>query len=161
MAIARAESLVDVPRPRAFASLVEEANRHGPSTPCRRPTMGFAPGSIPTCLYLLITTDSFEEAITEVVNLGGDTDTTGAILGAMSGAHYGVDAIPERWLDGLQNRTGIDLRAEALAARSTAGLAIPDLVETERRLSDLEASSRDMLAKHLQNGGDLGANRRL
>jgi ADP-ribosylglycohydrolase len=157
-AIARAESLVDVPRPRALAALVEEANRHGPSSPCRRPTMGFAPSSVPTCLYLLVTTDSFEEAVTEVVNMGGDTDTTGAILGAMAGAHYGVDAIPERWLDGLQNREGIDLRAEALANRTTAGLAIPDLVETERRLSDLEGSSRDFLAR--QGGGDLGANRR-
>ena len=70
--------------------------------------MGFPPACIPTCLYLLLTTDSFEEAVTEVVNLGGDADTAGAILGAMAGAYYGVDAIPERWLDGLQNRDGIE-----------------------------------------------------
>ena len=83
--------------------------------------MGFPPACIPTCLYLLLTTDSFEEAVTEVVNLGGDTDTAGAILGAMAGAYYGVDAIPARWLDGLQNREGIEARAIALAQRSTAG----------------------------------------
>ena len=119
-AIAHAESLLDLPRERALAALVEEANRHGADPVCKRPTMGFPPACIPTCLYLLLTTDSFEEALIEVVNLGGDADTAGAILGAMAGAHYGVDAIPERWLDGLQNRDGIDARAIALANRRSA-----------------------------------------
>ena len=94
--------------------------------------MGFPPACIPTCLYILLTTDSFEEALTDVVNLGGDADTAGAILGAMAGAYYGVDAIPTRWLDGLQNREGIESRAIALAQRSIAGLDIPDLVATEQ-----------------------------
>ncbi len=86
-AIAHVERLLEIPhRDRALAALVEEANRHGPSELCRRPTMGFAPALIPTCLYLLLTTDSFAEAITEAVNLGGDADTAGAILGAMAGA---------------------------------------------------------------------------
>ena len=93
-AIAHAESVLDAPRERALAALVDEANQHGADPVCRRPTMGFPPACIPACLYLLLSTDSFEEAITEVVNLGGDTDTAGAILGAMAGAYYGVDAIP-------------------------------------------------------------------
>ena len=63
--------------------------------------------------------------MTDVVNLGGDTDTAGAILGAMAGAYYGVDAIPERWLDGLQNRDGIEARALALAQGSPTGWISP------------------------------------
>ncbi len=107
-----------LPRDRALAALVDEANRHGAEPVCKRPTMGFPPACIPTCLYLLLATESFEEAVTEVVNLGGDTDTAGAILGAMAGAYYGVDAIPQRWLDGLQNRDGIE------CTRDRAGTAI-------------------------------------
>jgi len=161
-ALAHAESLLEIPRERALAALVDEANRHGAEPCCRRPTMGFPPACIPTCLYLLLTTDSFEEAAIEVVNLGGDADTAGAILGAMAGAHYGVDAIPVRWLDGLQNVEGIDLRARALARRSLDGLPpIPDLVATERRLSESEGACRENLLAHRQNGGDLGANRRV
>jgi ADP-ribosyl-[dinitrogen reductase] hydrolase len=160
-AIAHAESLLDIPRDRALAALVDEANRHGADPICKRPTMGFPPACIPTCLYLLLTTDSFKEAVIEVINLGGDTDTTGAILGALAGTSYGVDAIPGVWLAGLQNREGIDLRSVALARRSTAGLAIPDLIETERRLSEREGACRDRLLAHQQSGGDLGANRRL
>ena len=96
-------------------ALVDEANRHGAEPSCKRPTQGFPPACIPTCLYLLLTTDSFEEAVSDVINLGGDADTAGAILGAMAGAYYGIDAIPKRWLDGLQNRDGIEARALALA----------------------------------------------
>ena len=159
--IAHAESLTDVPRERALAALVDEANRHGAEPSCKRPTMGFPPACIPTCLYLFLTTDSFEEALIEVVNLGGDADTAGAILGALAGTHYGYAAIPRLWLDGLQNREGIDLRACALARQSAEGLDIPDLVATERRLSESEGACRERLLALRQNDGDLGANRRL
>jgi ADP-ribosylglycohydrolase len=150
-AIAHVESVLDAPRDRALGALVEEANRHGPSSACKRATMGFAAVCIPTCLYLLLTTDSFEDALVEVVNLGGDADTAGAILGAMAGAHYGVGQVPARWLTGLHNRAAIDLRAEALVKRSADGLAIPDLFETERALSEKEAQYRDRL---LRDRGD-------
>ena len=162
--IARTEGLLDVPRERAMVALVEEANRHGAEPVCRRPTMGFPPAAIPTCLYLFLTTDTFEDALIEVVNLGGDADSTGAILGAIAGACYGVDALPERWLAGLQNRDGIDARAVALARRSACGLGIPDLIGTEQILSKRESDCRNHLmsaAVPRANGDDLGANRRV
>lgn len=160
-AIAQAERLVELPRDHALNALVDEANKHGAEPSCRRPTMGFPPALIPTCLYLLVTTDSFEEAILEVVNLGGDADTAGAILGAMAGAHQGDSAIPERLLEGLHNRDGVALRAEGLASRDGLDRGIPDLVETERRLSLLEDACRGDLLSVRRSGGDLGANRRV
>lgn len=160
-AIAHVESVIDRPRDQALAALVEEANRHGAEPACKRATMGFPPACIPTCLYLLLTTDSLEEALIDVVNLGGDADTTGAILGALAGAHYGIEAIPDRWLDQLQNRAAIDLRAQALAFRSAQGLDIPDLIQGEHELSAREVECRGRLLTHSRNGGDLGANRRL
>ncbi len=164
-AIAATESLLDIPRERALSAIAEEANKHGADPVCKRATMGFPPACIPACLYLLLATDSFEEALTEVVNLGGDADSTGAILGALAGAHYGVDAIPARWLDGLQNRDGIEARALALAQRSSRGITIPDLVATEQTLSARETACRTDLITLSRtpnaNGGDLGANRRI
>ena len=121
--------------------------------------MGFPPACIPTCLYTFLTTDSFEEALTEVINLGGDTDTAGAILGAIAGAHYGADAIPRRLLDGLQNREGIESRARALANRSRAGIQIPDLISTEHELSRRESECLERLPSVSRQGGDRGANR--
>ncbi len=158
-AIAHVERLIDRPRNEALTALVDEANRHGAEPCCKRPTMGFPPAVIPTCLYFLATTDSFEDALLEIVNLGGDADTAGAILGAYAGAHYGDSEIPERLLENLHNREGVALRAEALAHRQGMPRDVPDLVETERHLSRLEESCRGRLISQRQ-GGDLGANRR-
>jgi poly(ADP-ribose) glycohydrolase ARH3 len=46
---------------------------------------------------------SFEAAVIYAVNLGGDTDTIGAMAGAIAGAYHGIDAVPARWLDKLEN----------------------------------------------------------
>lgn len=41
---------------------------------------------------------NFQKAITMAVNHNGDSDSTGAILGNILGAHLGVEKIPEKWL---------------------------------------------------------------
>lgn len=40
---------------------------------------------------------TFENAVLSAINLGGDADTVGACCGALAGAYWGIDAIPERW----------------------------------------------------------------
>jgi ADP-ribosyl-[dinitrogen reductase] hydrolase len=45
---------------------------------------------------------NLEEILVSAVNLGGDTDTIGAMAGALAGACYGLPAIPERWLSKLE-----------------------------------------------------------
>jgi ADP-ribosyl-[dinitrogen reductase] hydrolase len=37
------------------------------------------------------------------VNCGGDTDTIGAMSGAIAGAYYGYSQIPRQWLMPLEN----------------------------------------------------------
>ncbi len=64
-----------------------------------------------TVFHYLFTTGSFEECLTGVVNQGGDADTTGAIAGMIAGAHYGLEAIPRRWvrrLDGAVREEVLD-----------------------------------------------------
>ena len=45
----------------------------------------------------------FEDAVRAAVRMGGDTDTTAAMTGAVVGAREGVGAIPSRWLAALEN----------------------------------------------------------
>lgn len=47
--------------------------------------------------------DSPETAVIKAVNFGGDTDTIGAMTGALMGALHGKDWIPARWLDNMEN----------------------------------------------------------
>lgn len=61
--------------------------------------------SVPTAICCFLSQpDSFEGAVFGAISLGGDTDTIGAMTGAISGAYLGVDAIPGRWQDKLENR---------------------------------------------------------
>ncbi|MCS7254603.1 MAG: ADP-ribosylglycohydrolase family protein [Armatimonadota bacterium] len=62
-------------------------------------TSGFVLDTLECALWAWWHYDDFEMALVAVVNLGGDTDTNGAVTGALIGAHCGVDAIPKRWLN--------------------------------------------------------------
>lgn len=42
------------------------------------------------------------------VNLGDDTDTTAAVAGALAGAKYGFNAIPQEWIDTLRGKELIE-----------------------------------------------------
>jgi ADP-ribosyl-[dinitrogen reductase] hydrolase len=81
---------------------------------------GYVVETMQTVFHFLFTTGSFEECLVEVVNQGGDADTTGAIAGMIAGALYGEAAIPEQWLKRLEPsvRTNVKEAAEALVRRS-------------------------------------------
>lgn len=71
--------------------------------------------SVPTAIYSFLSHhDSFEAAVVYAVNLGGDTDTIGAMTGAISGAYHGINSIPERWKKKLEKADYIKELAEKL-----------------------------------------------
>jgi poly(ADP-ribose) glycohydrolase ARH3 len=59
--------------------------------------------SVPAAIGAFVLTNSFREAVVLAVNLGGDTDTIGAMAGAVAGAYYGFDQIPQEWIEPLEN----------------------------------------------------------
>ena len=61
--------------------------------------------SVPTAIYAFLSHyEDFEEALIFAVGLGGDTDTIGAMTGAISGGYHGKRGIPPRWISRLENR---------------------------------------------------------
>ena len=53
--------------------------------------------SVPTAIAsFALTPESFEETVSNVIFLGGDTDTLAAMAGALSGAYLGVGRLPSR-----------------------------------------------------------------
>ena len=48
-----------------------------------------------------------EACVIRAVMLGGDADTVGAMAGALAGALHGVDWLPNRWFQALENGPGI------------------------------------------------------
>lgn len=69
---------------------------------------GFVIDTLAHAYWGLINTRSFEDALVKIVNRGGDADTVGAVAGALCGAYYGVNAIPDRWINKIQMRKPIE-----------------------------------------------------
>lgn len=92
----------------------------------RRPVenpSGWIVETLQVVFQALFAHDNPESVLIDVVNRGGDADTTGAIAGMLAGACYGVDAIPKRWLRGLDRevRTACEQQALALLALAQTG----------------------------------------
>ena len=60
-----------------------------------------APGDFRQALRW-ITQHLTARAIIQAINLGGDTDTIGAMTGAIAGAYHGANALPDRWVQHLE-----------------------------------------------------------
>lgn len=82
---------------------------------------GYVLHTLEASIWCILTTTDYEEAVLKAVNLGEDTDTTGAVTGGLAGLLYGFDNIPANWVAQLARRGDID----DLASRLTLKLANP------------------------------------
>ncbi len=63
---------------------------------------GFINHTVPVSLYCWLRyPSSYSDAVRSVILLGGDTDTTAAIVGGLCGATVGTAPIPADWIDGI------------------------------------------------------------
>jgi ADP-ribosyl-[dinitrogen reductase] hydrolase len=60
-----------------------------------------AADTLEAALWCLGRASDFETAVMDAVNLGGDSDTIGAVTGQLAGAVFGASGIPTRWMDPL------------------------------------------------------------
>lgn len=69
----------------------------------QRGVTGYIYHTVPLALYCWLRSPTdFRTAVEEVIALGGDADTTGAITGAIAGATLGEQGIPQTWLDRIR-----------------------------------------------------------
>ena len=119
--------------PPPLVETIEAAPRQHRSGPSNS---GWVRHTVQSAVWGLLTTDSFEEAVIQVANLGDDADTAASVAGALAGAAYGLDAIPRPWRDTLTGESAwpprrtwraVDLMALADALSALA----PDSEETD------------------------------
>jgi ADP-ribosyl-[dinitrogen reductase] hydrolase len=77
---------------------------------------GYVLDTLETGLYQGLTAPDAEEAIVRAVNMGDDADTVGAVTGAVAGARFGASALPERWLEQLDEAGELRSLADELLA---------------------------------------------
>ncbi len=64
----------------------------------------FVVDSLEACIWVLLKSESYKEAIIGAINLGGDTDTIAALTGGLAGIINGYDFIPKEWVDKIARK---------------------------------------------------------
>lgn len=75
---------------------------------------GYVLHSLEASLWCFLNSESYSEAVLKAVNLGEDTDTTGAITGGIAGIYYGYENIPQEWVAELVRKDDIEALCEKL-----------------------------------------------
>jgi ADP-ribosyl-[dinitrogen reductase] hydrolase len=81
--------------------------------------IGFTLKAMQAGLWCLEHAEDFEESLVMVIQAGGDTDTNGAVAGAILGALHGASSIPERWTAHVANADRLISLADRLLDRAT------------------------------------------
>ena len=100
---------------RTLVNALVEAHPKFKFSPYPGRASGYIVDTMQTVLHHFFNTDSFESCVVETVNCGEDADTTGAIVGMLAGALYGVEAIPQRWLNKLDIVVKTEIEQQTLA----------------------------------------------
>ena len=82
---------------------------------------GFVVDTIQAVFQSFFATETFEDCLVDVVNRGGDADTTGAIAGMLAGARYGMESIPKRWLNAIDENISTQCPDQARALLAISG----------------------------------------
>ena len=99
-------------------SAADYAARNG----CAAGVSGYMFHTIPAVLHVWLAHQSdYRGGVTAMVRLGGDSDTTAAIVGAIIGARVGKDGIPAEWLRSLWEWPRTPEWMERLGSRLAAG----------------------------------------
>jgi ADP-ribosyl-[dinitrogen reductase] hydrolase len=69
---------------------------------------GYVVHTLEASIWCLLTTNSYRDAVLKAVNLGGDTDTTGAVAGGLAALLYGYKNIPGNWIAQLARKDDIE-----------------------------------------------------
>jgi len=75
---------------------------------------GYVMHTLEASIWCLLTTDNYKDAVLKAVNLGEDTDTTGAVTGGLAGLLYGLDDIPTNWIKQIARNDEIENLAQRL-----------------------------------------------
>lgn len=130
--------LAGVPETEVFERLarsleaVSKAFAAGPDSKSELNPSGYIVDTMRAVVQSLQSTNNFEDCLIDVVNRGGDADTTGAIAGMIAGACYGEMDLPDRWLDALEPAIRDICSDQAVALLASAPLTVaPAAVSAE------------------------------
>lgn len=102
----------DVPVP-----VLERLSQLEAATYIHPSTMAF--DALEAAIVCLLRTETAETAMVEAINLGGASQATGAVCGALAGATHGLSGLPDRWWQRLEDVDAFVDLADRLCSLAT------------------------------------------
>ncbi|WP_433618308.1 ADP-ribosylglycohydrolase family protein [Paenibacillus cellulositrophicus] len=84
------------------------------------PPSGFVVHTFRWVLHILLHASDFSDAVQRAANLGGDSDTIGAIAGGLAGIYYGYEGIPAKYAEAILIKDRLDRLVSQLYALRTS-----------------------------------------
>lgn len=94
---------------------------------------GYVVDTLEAAVWCIFHTKTYKDAVLTAVNLGGDTDTIGAITGGLAGIIYGYKAIPQKWEEDLENKELLYYAADQLQVIREGAKQNASCVHTAKR----------------------------
>lgn len=85
---------------------------------------GYVVSTLEAAVWCLLKYNNFSDTVLAAVNLGDDSDTTGAVAGGLAGVFYGFNSISQRWLEKLACFEEILLLGKRFASVCSAGFSV-------------------------------------
>ncbi len=99
---------------------------------------GYVIDTLEAALWCFLNNNNYADAVLNAVNLGGDTDTTAAVTGGLAGIYYGIEQIPQEWIDQIARKDDIiDLGKRLETAINKKKSALKTLIEKIKLLEHL------------------------
>ncbi|GIO68448.1 ADP-ribosylglycohydrolase family protein [Paenibacillus cookii] len=83
------------------------------------PPSGFVVHTFRWVMHILLHAPDFAGVVQQAANLGGDSDTIGAIAGGLAGIYYGYEGIPARYAEAILIKERLDRTVSGLYALRT------------------------------------------
>lgn len=87
------------------------------------PPSGFVVHTFRWVLHILLHASDFSDTVQRAANLGGDSDTIGAIAGGLAGIYYGYEGIPAKYAEAILIKDRLDRVVSQLYALRTSSSA--------------------------------------
>jgi len=68
---------------------------------------GYAVDTLEAAIWCFMNSRNYNDTVLSAVNLGWDTDTTGAVAGGLAGLYYGFGSIPAEWVEEIARKNEI------------------------------------------------------
>ena len=65
---------------------------------------GYVVSTLEAALWCVLTSKDYCECLLKAVNLGGDTDTTACVAGALGSLRFSFNELPDSWVNEIKNK---------------------------------------------------------